>query len=93
MEKLLSIQMCFFVAVESANTLLTFRKKDMFQKNLVYELWSKNMKINQNAGFFTLQFVTNKLKYEVEFLDGGIGQGCLDMAKVTTNSLSVLFQG
>ena len=85
--------MCFFVAVKSANTLLTFRKKEMFEKNLVYELWSKNMKINQNAGFFTLQFVTNKLKYEVELLDRGKGQVCLDMAKVTTNSLPALSQG
>ena len=37
----------------------------MFEKNLVYELWSKNL----NAEFFKLQYLTNNLRYEVQFLD------------------------
>ena len=41
----------------------------MFKKNLVLELWSKNLKANQNGGFFELEYLTNKLRYEVEFLD------------------------
>ena len=33
-------------------------------------LWSINLKANQNAGFFTLEYLENKLKYdEVDFLD------------------------
>ena len=39
----------------------------MFGKNLVVELWSKNLKANQNTGFFKLEYLTNKLRYEVEF--------------------------
>ena len=34
---------------------LTFCKNNMFAKNLVLELWSKNLKTNENAGFFKLQ--------------------------------------
>ena len=41
----------------------------MFGKNLVLELWSKNSKTNQNAGLFKLEYLKNKLRYEVEFLD------------------------
>ena len=41
----------------------------MFEKNLVLELLSKNLKANQNARLFKLQYLTNKLRYEVEFLD------------------------
>ena len=41
---------------------LTFRKNNMFRKNLVLELWSKILKANQNAGFFKLEYLTNKLK-------------------------------
>ena len=41
----------------------------MFGKNLILELWSKNLKVNQSAGFFKLEYLTNKLRYEVEFLD------------------------
>ena len=40
----------------------------MFQKNLVFKLWSNNLKTNQNAGFFKLQYLTNK-RCEDEFLD------------------------
>ena len=36
---------------ESVNGLLTFCKNSMFGKNLVLELWSKNLKTNQNVGF------------------------------------------
>ena len=41
----------------------------MFGKSLVLELWSKNLKVNQNAGFFKLEYLKNKLRHEVEFLD------------------------
>ena len=41
----------------------------MFAKNLVLELWSKNLKINQNAGFFKLQYLPKNWWYKVEFLD------------------------
>ena len=36
---------------------------------MVLELWSKNSKTNQNAGFFKPQYLTENLRYEVEFLD------------------------
>ena len=36
---------------------------------LVLEFWSKNLKTNQNAGSFKLQYLTNKLRYEIDFLD------------------------
>ena len=39
----------------------------MFAKNLVVELWPKNLKANQNAGFFKLEYLTNK--FQVEFSD------------------------
>ena len=39
----------------------------MFRKNLVVELWSKNLKANQSTGFFKLEYLINKLRYEVEF--------------------------
>ena len=48
---------------------LTFYKNNMFAKNLVLDLWSKNLKTNQNAGFFKLQYLTKNLRYEVKFLD------------------------
>ena len=41
----------------------------MFGKSLVLELWSKNLKVNQNAGFFKLEYLKNKLRHEAEFLD------------------------
>ena len=47
----------------------TFYKKNIFGNNLVLELWSKNLKANQNGGFFKLEYLTNNLRYEVEFLD------------------------
>ena len=34
----------------------------MSGKNLVLELWPKNLKANQNAGFFKLEYLTNKVK-------------------------------
>ena len=48
---------------------LTLYKNNMFAKNLVLDLWSKNLKTNQNAGFFKLQYLTKNLRYEVKFLD------------------------
>ena len=42
----------------------------MFGKNLVHELWSENLKANQNGGFFKLEYLSNNLnKYKVDFLD------------------------
>ena len=35
----------------------------------MFGLWSKNLKANQNTGFFTLEYLKNKLRYEVEVLD------------------------
>ena len=54
---------------EKGNGLLTFCKNNKFRKNLVTELWSKNLKTIQNAGLFKLKYLANKLRYEVEFLD------------------------
>ena len=49
--------------------LLYFLQKQHVSKNLVLELWTKNLKTNQNAGFFKPQYLTKNLRYEVEFLD------------------------
>ena len=32
-------------------------------------MFAKNLKTNQNAGCFKLQYLTKNLRYEVEFLD------------------------
>ena len=45
---------CFFF-------FLLFAKKNTFAKNLVLELWSKNLRTNQNAGFFKLQYLTKNV--------------------------------
>ena len=45
----------------------------MFGKNLVLKLWSENSKANQNAGLSKLEYPTNKLWYELEFL--GVTRG------------------
>ena len=58
----------FLLQHESFNGLLMFCKNNMFGKNLVLELWAKILKANQNAGFFKLEYLKNKLRYEVEFL-------------------------
>ena len=52
-----------------ANVFLYFFQKQHVSKNLVLELWTKNLKTNQNAGFFKPQYLTKNLRYEVEFLD------------------------
>ena len=57
----------FLHEYESNIGILTFCKKHLSWKNLVLELWSKNLQANQNAGFFKLQYITNKLSCEVEF--------------------------
>ena len=59
----------FFALTQKCQWSLTFRKNSMFWKDLVLELWSKNLKANLNARFFKLEYLTNKLRYEVEFLD------------------------
>ena len=59
----------FLVQRESVNGLLTICKNNMFGKSLVLELWFKNLKSNQNAGLFKLEYLKVKLGYEVEFLD------------------------
>ena len=58
---------CFFASSWKCQWSFNF-----LQKQHVWEksgLWSKNLKANQNAGFFTLEYLKNKLRYEVEFLD------------------------
>ena len=44
------------------------KKKHMFGKNQM-KLWSKNLEANLNTGFCKLEYLRNKLRYEVEFLD------------------------
>ena len=61
--------MPFLLQGKSVNGLLTSRKNKMFGKNLILELWSKNLKANQNVEFFEQENLTNKLKYEVKNLD------------------------
>ena len=34
---------------------------------MVLELWSENLKANQNARFFKLEYLPNKLRYDAEF--------------------------
>ena len=41
----------------------------MFGKNLALELWLKNLWTNQNARFFKIEYLRNKLWCEAEFLD------------------------
>ena len=41
---------------KSVNGLLAFCKKKRFRKNLVLELWSKNLKTNRDVRLFKLQF-------------------------------------
>ena len=64
----------FLLQYESVNGILTFCKNKIFGKNLVLELWSKNLWTNQNAGFFKLEYLTNELRYEAKFLDVTRGQ-------------------
>ena len=59
----------FFLQYENVTGILTFCKNKLFGKDLVLQLWSKNLWTNHNAGFFKLEYLTNKLRYEVEFLD------------------------
>ena len=54
---------CFYTKV-SFNGILTFCKTSMSGKNLVF-----NLKANQNAEFFKLEYLTNNLRYEFEFLN------------------------
>ena len=60
--------MCIFFPLEreSTNGLLTFWKNDMSGKNMVPELWPKNLSTNQNARLFKLQKFTCKLRYKVD---------------------------
>lgn len=39
----------------------------MSGKNLVFELWVKNLSISDIAGFLELQYMANELRYEVKF--------------------------
>ena len=48
---------------------LYFLQKQHVSKNLALELQIKNLKTNQNVGFFKPQYLTKSLRYEVEFLD------------------------
>ena len=58
-KNLIHSDMLFLLKYESVYGLLTFWKNDIFGKNLVLELWFKNLKTNRNAGFFELQYLTN----------------------------------
>ena len=60
---------CFFTSVWKCQWSFNFLQKQHVWRNLVLELWSKKLQANQNAGFFKLEYLTNKLRYEVEFLD------------------------
>ena len=42
----------FLLYYERVNDISTFSNNTMFGKNLVLQLWSKNLWTNQNAGFF-----------------------------------------
>ena len=57
----------FLIQHESVNVVLTFCKNNMFAKNLVFDLWSKNLKTNQNAGFFKLQYLTKTWGMKLNF--------------------------
>ena len=58
----------FLIEYQSTNALLTFCRNSMRGKNVVLELEPKNLWTNQNAGFFQLQYLTNKLRCEAELL-------------------------
>ena len=57
----------FVLEYESVNGYLTFSKDRISVKNLVHELWSKNLQTNQNARFFKLELLANKLRHKVKF--------------------------
>ena len=57
----------FLLPHDRVNGLLTFCKNNMFGKTLVLDLWFKNLKVGRNAGFFKLEYLKNRLRYEVEF--------------------------
>ena len=73
---------------------------------MFFDLWSKNISTNQNAGFFK-QYLTNELRCEVKFLrqirhsskqqthsviSASCVQACLGMLKVMQNSESASSQ-
>ena len=41
----------------------------MHGNNLVFESWPEGLVINQNAGFFKLQYLTKKLRLEVKIMN------------------------
>ena len=53
----------FLLQYKNDDCLLTFCLDNIFGKNQVLELRSSNLKTNQNALFFKLQYLTNKLSY------------------------------
>ena len=46
----------FLLQYETVNGILTFSKNKMFGKNLVLQLWSRNLWTNQNPEFFKLEY-------------------------------------
>lgn len=64
-ENLLHLYVLFLLEYGNTNGFLAFCKNEMSGKNVVLELWSKNLWSNQNAGVFKIQYLTNKLNYEV----------------------------
>ena len=67
-QNLVHLYVFFLLEYENANGFVTFCKNHVSKKNLVLDLWSKNLSTSENAIFFKLQYLTNKLIFEVEFL-------------------------
>ena len=62
---LINLYIISLLEYEITNSLQRFCKNHISRKNLVLDLWSQNLQHSQNAGFFKLQYLTNKLRYEV----------------------------
>ena len=48
--------------------LFNFQQNQISRNDRVLELWSKILEANQNVGIFKLKYLTNELRYEVEYL-------------------------
>ena len=57
----------FLLEYVNNNDPLTLCKICMSGKNLILELYSKNLQTDQIVGFFKLQYLTNGVRYAVEF--------------------------
>ena len=55
---------CFFAFNTEVSECQNFsQKQHVWEKYGFSELWSKNLKSNHNAGFFKLEYLTNKVKF------------------------------